>query len=332
MCDLISVIVPVFNTGKYLQKCVESILAQDYPKVEIILVDDGSEDELTICLCDNYAARFQNITLVRQENKGAASARNFGVKASRGKYICFIDSDDYIEHDMLSGLYSFVEKYNVKIVLSELVYDNYKKISRPDSIVHEGIYSSSEILHYFLLGFWHSACTVMYNREIFEKNLFPVGETNEDFIFNFNAISSIEKMAVCLKAYYHYVLHNNSVTSTQCNIKNLHWIEHAKVVIKTIKSSPNLENLSGEAFYQYLLSNIILCNKALLSLNDGYQGDSEYVYHIASDNLKASRKLIANNEFLEFRYYCMAYMIALSPFFYRRVVLLGLRMKRLISR
>lgn len=330
MSDLISVIVPIYNTGLYLKRCIDSILAQNYPNFEIILVNDGSTDRDTIKLCNNYNTQYKNIVLIQKENGGASSARIAGIQNAQGEYVCFIDSDDYIEYNMLSDLYSLIKKYQTKVILSELTYDNYKTISRPDSIPQEGAYDKIRILHYFLLGYWHSACTAMYNRTIFEHNLFPIGETNEDYIFNFHVICSVDKIAVSSKSYYHYVLQNNSVTQTNCNLKNLDWLKHTQYILNKIQSSPDLYKLREEAYYQYLVSNIILCNKALLSMDKGFYTDSNIVYHVAADNLKTCKRWIAKNTFLNFRYRTMAYIIAFSPLVYRKVILLLLNLKKRI--
>lgn len=327
MSDLISVIVPIYNTGQYLRKCIDSILNQDYPNFEIILVDDGSKDETTIKLCDSYASRHPNIVLTRKENGGSSSARNAGIKVAKGEYICFIDSDDYIETDMLSDLYRFIKKYHTRIVFFELEYDNYKGFNRPGSIPNEGVYDKLKILHYFLLGYWHSACTAMYNRKVFEHHLFPTGEANEDYIFKFNLICDEEKIAICRKNYYHYVLRNGSNTQSNCNPNNLDWLKHTKFVLRAIQSSSIYHSLQGEARYQYLISNIILCNKALLSMSKGFYDSSNTVYEIASKNLKACKKWIIKNPFLRFRYRLMAYIIMFSPSLYRRTILLLLSIK-----
>ena len=107
--DLISVIVPVYNVEKYLKRCVDSIISQSYQNLEIILVDDGSEDQ-SGKFCDNYAERNKNIKVVHKENAGLGYARNTGLEIATGKYVAFVDSDDYIEYDMISNLYNDIKK------------------------------------------------------------------------------------------------------------------------------------------------------------------------------------------------------------------------------
>ena len=97
---LISVIVPVYQVEQYLERCVDSILNQSYHNLEIVLVDDGSTDKGKV-ICDRYGTQNTNVKVIHQQNQGLSAARNTGIEASTGEWICFIDSDDYIEENML---------------------------------------------------------------------------------------------------------------------------------------------------------------------------------------------------------------------------------------
>lgn len=111
---LISVIVPVYNVEKYLSKCIDSILAQTYKNLEIILVDDGSPDNCPK-ICDEYAKKDNRIKVIHKENGGLSAARNVALDIAKGEYIGFVDSDDFIAEDMYEVLYNLAEKYNAEI-------------------------------------------------------------------------------------------------------------------------------------------------------------------------------------------------------------------------
>ena len=111
---LISVIVPVYNVEKYLAKCIDSIIAQTYTNLEILLVDDGATDS-SGAICDEYAQKESRIRVIHKENGGLSDARNRGIAEARGEYLGFIDSDDYIDVDMYELLYNLIQKYGVKI-------------------------------------------------------------------------------------------------------------------------------------------------------------------------------------------------------------------------
>ena len=120
MKDLISVIIPVYNVEKYINRCVDSVIHQSYTNLEIILVDDGSPDNCPT-ICDNYSKQDSRIKVIHKKNGGLSDARNVGIEHSKGKYITFIDSDDYISNDYVEILYKLITKYNSKIAVA----DNY---------------------------------------------------------------------------------------------------------------------------------------------------------------------------------------------------------------
>ena len=124
--DLISIIVPVYNVEKYLHRCVSSILQQTYSKFEVILVDDGSKDA-SGRICDVFASKDERVRVIHKENGGLSSARNAGLDIANGKYIGFVDSDDYIENDMYEIMYNALIKNNVDIACVGIYRDDEEK-------------------------------------------------------------------------------------------------------------------------------------------------------------------------------------------------------------
>ena len=119
---MVSIIVPVYNTGKYIKKCVDSLIHQSYSNIEIILVDDGSDSE-TALLCDSCAQEDDKITVYHCENRGVSAARNYGIKKAKGKYIFFADSDDYAEPQMLEKMVGIAQRYMVQLVIAGYYFD-----------------------------------------------------------------------------------------------------------------------------------------------------------------------------------------------------------------
>lgn len=113
---LISVIVPVYNVENYIARCIDSILAQTYPDLEVLLVDDGSTD-LSGALCDQFAQKDARVRVIHKENGGLSDARNTGMRQAVGKYFAFVDSDDYIAKDYIDYLYGMIEKYHAQIAV-----------------------------------------------------------------------------------------------------------------------------------------------------------------------------------------------------------------------
>ena len=113
MDDLISIIIPAYNVEKYLDRCLETVVNQTYKNIEIILIDDGSTDATPI-LCDEWAIKDQRIKVIHKVNGGQSAARNTGMELATGKYIGFVDSDDWIEYDMFAYLHQLITKYHVE--------------------------------------------------------------------------------------------------------------------------------------------------------------------------------------------------------------------------
>ena len=115
---LISIIIPVYKVEKYLKRCVDSVIGQTYPNLQIILVDDGSPDNCPQ-ICDEYAAQDKRIEVIHQANAGVSNARNNGLKVAKGDYILFIDSDDYIAPDMCEKMLAFAQQTQADIVVCD---------------------------------------------------------------------------------------------------------------------------------------------------------------------------------------------------------------------
>lgn len=127
MTELISVIVPVYNTEQYLVECLESILKQTYSNIEVILVDDGSID-LSGNICDQFARNDSRIRVFHKQNEGVAIAKNFGIKQARGEYIVIVDSDDMIDERMIQVLYDQARTHQADIVIGNYcIYDENDK-------------------------------------------------------------------------------------------------------------------------------------------------------------------------------------------------------------
>lgn len=327
MSELISVIVPVYNTGKYLIDCVNSILVQDYKNIEILLIDDGSTDGCSAMLCDQLANAHKKVKVIHQENKGLSGARNCGVEQAKGEFISFIDSDDVIEHNMLSTLYSMAKHNNVNVVKCGMVIENNKDVVYPDNIVGDKILPQKEFLHYFFLGNNHSACTSLYNKSVFNECIFPLNETNEDYLFNFNVALIEKNIFVTDRKFYHYVKREGSITTINTNLRNLHWLNHVKYVKETMDKCDEFKDLSEEVDYQYLFCNIVLCNKAVLSMADGQKGEALIVYDTAAKELKKSKKSLRTNKFLSRRNRMIGLVISYVPALYKYIMPVLLKLK-----
>ena len=324
MNDLISVIVPVYNTGAYLEACVESIVRQDYPDIEIILVDDGSTDLLTIQKCDELQSRYENVSVVHQQNGGAASARNHGITLAAGKYIGFVDSDDTIEPHMYSTLYRDLKNNHVSVSLGGIATEENGRLIDRLAPVPSGVYDNKGLMHHFMLGQWHSACTNLYAKSLFDDVKFPVNEVNEDYMLNYWIFKNLDAVYVNSEIFYHYQRREGSNTSSAISMRFTDWLKHTEMVLREQGGNKDLQM---EAEYQYLHSNIVLCNKSLLTLGRQESEAGDRMYCLCAGNLRDNRKMIGRNVYLTSRYRLMAQMIANCPRFYKYGVLAALKIR-----
>lgn len=323
MNDLISVIVPVYNTGAYLRRCIESIAAQDYDNIEIIIIDDGSTDCETVKLCDELATENENVITYHKQNGGQSSARNYGVSISKGEYIGFVDSDDVIEVNMYSSLYRSIVENKVKVAIGGIATeDNGKLIDRLVPLP-SGCYQSHDLLHHFFLGHFHSSCTNLYQRDLFESAKFPENEINEDYMLNYLIFKNIDSVYVDQNVYYHYIRRAGSTTASPVTLKFMSWLKHTTIILNDYNDT----SLQVEADYQYIYSNVILGNKCLLNLARGKNSDADKLYKTVTTNLKSCRMRVFKNKYLSQRNRICGLMLALMPGIYKFFVLLLLKLK-----
>lgn len=211
--ELISVIVPVYNGGQYLEECLESIIGQTYKNLQIILIDDGSKDK-SGKICNEYAKKDKRIEVIHQENAGVSSARNNGLDNARGEWITFVDADDWIEKDFCDILYKKARQNNCEIAMcgyNRAVGSKSKKINFKEN---ETFLTSKEYLIAALnpqtgVGFCHTKLIKkMAINEIRFKEQLKVGE---DAIYNEMIAKNITKAIYIKEPLYSYRINMNSV-------------------------------------------------------------------------------------------------------------------------
>ena len=229
MSELVSIIVPVYKTERYLNRCVESIGRQDYSDLEIILVDDGSPDN-SGKLCDDLANADKRIRVIHKANGGLSSARNAGIDNSNGKYICFVDSDDYIEKDHVSTLYNQLIKHNADLVKIDYAEVNTDDYSEKAVSVSEKVYDNAEKA--FLELRVDSACVFMYKRELIGNTRFPEGKTSEDIPFNFNIFQKAKRLVYLPVKKYYYYYNQESISNGPLDKNMLNYLHFRKGIYK----------------------------------------------------------------------------------------------------
>lgn len=215
-CALISVIVPVYNVEVYLSRCIESIINQTYQKLEIILVNDGSKDRSGI-ICDDYKTIDSRIKVIHKKNGGLSDARNAGLEIAKGAYISFIDSDDWIELNMIEKLLNEAINNCAEIAIGRRyrVYQNEsKKIESFQKYPGAKIMTTEKALECLMsfCGFDMSVCDKLFKRELFTNIVFPYGKTCEDSFIIYKVFSRANRLVYVNIALYNYFFRENSIT------------------------------------------------------------------------------------------------------------------------
>lgn len=214
----LSIIVPVYNVEKYLERCVMSLLNQDLPKddYEVIMVNDGSTDRSGE-IAEQLASKHKNITLLTQDNKGLSGARNTGLRKATGRFIFFVDSDDWIESNFLSKIVNYAEKNNLDICFFRYVYEynNNVCIAQPHPFKTDTLYNGEWLILHGLniSSVWQN----LYSMKIIKETgiTFLEGIVHEDIDFNFRLYPLAKRIMFTGLLGYHYCLYGESITRTK---------------------------------------------------------------------------------------------------------------------
>ena len=255
---LVSIIIPVYNVKSYLARCIESLLNQTYNQLEIILVNDGSTDD-SLSICEFYAKEDPRVIVINKENGGVSSARNRGIIEAHGEFITFVDSDDWIEKDMIKYLVENIFKYNAQISICTMC--NQANIYTNQILLMSG----EEALRNVLLKKYSAVWGQLYKADIVKKNLFNEElVNNEDIVYLINIYKNTNKVVHDLSmGLYHYnVEPRKSLTST----KSISSIE------SQLKATQYVQNLFLKSIYQmeinvYLFYTYYNCSVDLIRLD-----------------------------------------------------------------
>lgn len=284
--DLISVIVPIYNIKDCLPKCVESICAQTYPHLEILLVDDGSNDG-TEQLVDELAKKDKRIRVFHKENGGSSSARNLGISKAKGKWIGFVDSDDFIEPEMYEELLRALLEYKVPMaqVSRDEIDQEGKKLAdvcQPPEKAY--ICQSEQFMRELLLHRGDcSFCTKLTDRRLLEQKQFPVGVLNEDFHLLVELLQEMEGAVILPGQLYHvfYRIGSNTRKKTKNEFSRvfIDIVNNADMAEKTVKEKyPALRKEAVRfGLYQRLDYMLHIPVEMMTGDNEFYKGVKRYL-------------------------------------------------------
>lgn len=265
--ELISVIVPVYNVEKYLCKCVDSILAQTYTNLEIILVDDGSPDNCP-AICDEYAEKDSRIKVIHKENGGLSSARNAGTEIALGEYITYIDSDDYVDEMfievLVNGLNVDTGGKKAGIVCEQNAHEEEIEKAVGKEISYS-VFSPDKALAELCLcqKYGASACAKLFSREIALMYPFPLRKIYEDLATTYKMVSDSECVIYCNALHYHYVRRDGSICHQKWNNSVYDLMEAADNLLNFIDE--NYPEIHCYGVYRYFFAANEFINRAHFS-------------------------------------------------------------------
>lgn len=243
---LFSVIVPVYNAEKYLSRCIDSILNQTYQNFELLLVDDGSKDK-SGSICDKYGKTDSRVIAIHQSNSGPGTARNNGLHNAKGRYIIFVDSDDYLDSAYFEVVAENINEYDL---LSFAHYNNYgEKLEKTDSKTSSLKKDDATVLFMDALNcgmtldyLWDK----VYDADIILNNKITFADvrTGEDTIFNIKYLSHCKRIRTDENAYYHYWITPNSISKGF----QPDYLESNRLQIMTLKTTFDISNVQFKNF------------------------------------------------------------------------------------
>ena len=286
MDELVSVIVPVYNVEKYVQQCIDSITGQTYQNLEIILVDDGSTDSSGE-ICDKSAEKDSRIRVLHKENGGLSDARNVGIVISKGRYITFVDSDDYIKTDYIMYLYNILteNQADISTCANIIVEEDGTEISREKNSAMMRSFSNLQAMEllFYQKQFENSAWGKMYKKELFEEIRYPVGKLYEDLGTTYKVFFQSRKIVSSSGKKYFYRQRKNSIMSQAFSRRNMDRIELSEEILDFTEK--NASEIRNAAISRAFVSNVQVLRE--LPLHDKqYQN----CYREVRENIKKYRK------------------------------------------
>lgn len=287
----VSVIVPVYNVEKYLERCLNSLINQTLQNIEIIIVNDGTKDnseEIIKKFIEKYP---QKIVYLKKENGGLSDARNYGMPYAKGEYIAFLDSDDYVEKDIYKEMYELAKKENSDMVECDFLWEYPNKIREDIGQTYNG---KKEMLEKVRVVAWNK----LIRRSILEetKIQFPKGLRYEDVEFTYKLIPYLEKVSFLKKPYIHYTQRENSIINVQ-NEKTKEIFTVLDNVINYYKENDLYEEYKVELEYVY--TRYLLCSSLLRIVKIQDKNIRKTLLKTTWENLNTKFPNWKNNEILK---------------------------------
>lgn len=258
---LISIIIPVYNLEKYLDRCIQSVVAQSYSNIEILLIDDGSDDSSRM-ICDAWGRIDSRIKVYHKKNGGTSSARNLGLRKAEGEFIGFIDGDDYIKEDMYESMYDAMGEAVDIVTCGTVKMEMDRKASCPNGYGKSPkrmTFSGNEAIEELLLQRYmsFSPCDKLYRHRLFEKIEFPVRRTCEDLPVIYNLFKKSQNVINIGKVKYYYCYRADSASRRAFYPRRVDFVLYAGEICRDVWENYPQFTMQAEAMYIQYAAHII---------------------------------------------------------------------------
>lgn len=311
--ELISIIIPVYRVEKYLKRCIETVINQTYKNIEIILVDDGSDDSCPQ-ICDKYMQKDNRIKVIHQENEGLQIARENGVEASHGNLIFFIDSDDYIEIDTIEFLYNEMIEYEADMSIAghyiEYSAENkkifYSKRLQDKPLILEGDDKLLTLLEAkkFQAHLWNK----LMKKELIKNTSSKHKKVYEDLAISYKLFDKAKRIVFCNQPKYHYIKNLNSILNSDFSERKMCFMEICENIINYTR-----ENKSKKVIHKAISwrDRMYICTAN--DIANKYKIKHKKFYDIVCKDIRENIVRILFKDKLDIKYKIAAILLTINP-------------------
>ena len=294
--ELITIVIPVYNLGKYIRNCLDSVCAQTYKNLEILLIDDGSTDN-TLVICREYAKRDERIRMICREHEGLSAVRNIGSREAKGEYIAHIDGDDILERTYISYLYQLLTEYDADISMCSYIplwegrEKSQKKAAGKDVKIkvmnREQALEALLYQKHFITATWAK----LFKKKLFSKVEFPHGKLAEDMGSTYKLIHCSEKVVYSSKIQYYYLQRSGSIVHALSFQKGKDYLEQSEEMVKFIEKE--YPHMIRAAYSRCFSSNIQVLST--ITFFKKYDFSKKEMVAEITENIKKYRKNVLFN-------------------------------------
>ena len=251
---IVSIIVPAYNVANYIERCLLSLVQQSFKNIEIIVIDDGSED-MTSEIIDAFGSMDSRLVVIHQQNRGVSAARNKGIEISKGEYIAFVDSDDYVDEDFIFNLHKAITKYDCDISAATIIRKRSKSQKYRVHYTEEKIYTTLE--EKIKCCDIPRCCYIwnkLYKKELIKDKPFIVGAYFEDVLWTPSVLKAANKLVTVPDTSYYYWVNSNSIVKNNNSKKQNDNYKANKYIIKFFNENglvltDKQQNLTKQIYY-----------------------------------------------------------------------------------